>query len=60
MAKVLVKGTTTRTAEQIADTIEAVGGSLGSDAGNNSFSISLDVTQPDLRLGRGVALRCSA
>ncbi|MEY2562550.1 MAG: zinc protease [Verrucomicrobiota bacterium] len=51
MAKVLLKGTKTRTAEQIADTIEAVGGSIGSDAGNNSFSISLDVTQPDLKLG---------
>jgi zinc protease len=51
MAKVLLKGTTTRTAEQIADTIEAVGGSIGSDAGNNSFSVTLDVTQPDLRLG---------
>ncbi len=51
MAKVIVKGTATRTAEQIADTIEAVGGNLGSDAGNNSFSISLDVTRPDLRLG---------
>ena len=54
MAKVLVKGTKTRTAEQIADTIEAVGGHLGSDAGNNSFSISLEVTQPDLRLGAGL------
>jgi zinc protease len=51
MAKTMLKGTTTRTAGQIADTIEAVGGSLGSDAGNNSFSISLDVTEPDLRLG---------
>jgi zinc protease len=51
MAKVLLKGTRTRTAEQIADTIEAVGGSIGSDAGNNSFSASLDVTQPDLKLG---------
>ncbi|MGI8890590.1 MAG: M16 family metallopeptidase [Chthoniobacterales bacterium] len=51
MAKVMVKGTSTRTAEQIAETIEAVGGNLGSDAGNNSFSISLDVTKPDLRLG---------
>jgi zinc protease len=51
MAKVLLKGTTTRTSEQIADTIEAVGGSIGSDAGNNSFSVSLDVTQPDLKLG---------
>ena len=51
MSKVLLKGTTTRTAEQIADTIEAVGGSIGSDAGNNSFSVTLDVTEPDLRLG---------
>jgi zinc protease len=51
LAKVLVKGTQTRTAEEIADTIEAVGGSLGSDAGNNSFSVSLEVTEPDLRLG---------
>jgi zinc protease len=51
MAKVLLKGTKTRTAEQIADTIEAVGGSIGSDAGNNSFSVAVDVTQPDLALG---------
>lgn len=50
-AKVLLKGTTTRTAEEIADTIEAVGGSLHSDSGNNSFNVTLDVTQPDLRLG---------
>ena len=50
MAKVLLKGTKNRSAEQIADTIEAVGGSIASDAGNNSFSISLDVTQPDLKL----------
>ena len=51
MAKVLLKGTRTSTAEEIADTIEAVGGSIGSDAGNNSFSVSLDITQPDLKLG---------
>jgi zinc protease len=51
MAKVLLKGTTTRSAEEIADTIEAVGGSMGSDAGNNSFSVAIDVTQPDLKLG---------
>lgn len=51
MAKTLLKGTKTRTAEQIADTIEAVGGSIGSGAGNNSFSVAVDVTQPDLQLG---------
>jgi zinc protease len=49
MAKVLLKGTKTRTAEQIANEIEAVGGSVSSDAGNNSFSVSLDVTQPDIK-----------
>jgi zinc protease len=50
-AKSLLKGTKTRTAEQIANQIESVGGSIGSDAGNNSFSVSLDVTKPDLKLG---------
>jgi zinc protease len=51
MAKVLLKGTKTRTAEQIANDIEAVGGSISSDAGNNSFSVSVDVTKPDVKLG---------
>src|SRR6266699_4062042 len=51
MAKVLLKGTKTRTAEQIANQIEAVGGSISSDAGNNSFNVSLDVTKPDVKLG---------
>ena len=46
-----MKGTKTRTAEEIADAIEAVGGNIGSDAGNNSFSVSLDVTKLDLKLG---------
>src|SRR5438552_17093190 len=43
MAKVLLKGTKTRTAEQIANEIEAVGGSISSDSGNNSFGVSVDV-----------------
>jgi zinc protease len=51
MSKVLLKGTKTRTAEQIATDIEAVGGSISSDAGNNSFSVSVDVMKPDLKLG---------
>jgi zinc protease len=50
-ARVLLKGTKTRTAEQIADQIESVGGSIGSDAGNNSFSVSVKVMRPDLKLG---------
>ena len=51
MAKALLKGTKTRTAEQIANDIEAVGGSISSDAGNNSFSVSVDVMKPDVKLG---------
>src|SRR5437899_945828 len=54
MAKVLLKGTKTRTAEQIANEIEAVGGSISSDAGNNSFSVSIDVMKPDVKLGVGL------
>src|SRR5204863_7677876 len=51
MAKVLLKRTKMRTAEQIANDIEAVGGSISSDAGNNSFSVSVDVMKPDVKLG---------
>ncbi|MFL6584056.1 MAG: M16 family metallopeptidase, partial [Chthoniobacterales bacterium] len=51
LAKTLLKGTTTRSAEEIADTIEEVGGSISSEAGNNSFGVSLDLTAPDLKLG---------
>src|SRR5213083_850001 len=51
MAKVLLKGTRTRTAEQIANQIEAVGGSISSDSGNNSFGVSVDVMKPDLKPG---------
>jgi zinc protease len=51
MTKVLLKGTRTRSAEQIANDIEAVGGSISSDAGNNSFNVSVDVMKPDLKLG---------
>jgi zinc protease len=51
MAKVVLKGTKTRTAEQIANQIEAVGGSIASDAGNNSFNLQVGVTKPDVKLG---------
>src|SRR5438094_699114 len=51
MAKLLLKGTKTRNAEQIANQIEAVGGSISSDAGNNTFNVSVDVMKPDVKLG---------
>jgi zinc protease len=50
MAKTLLKGTTTRPAEQIATEIEAVGGSMSSEASNNTFNVSLEVTKPDVKL----------
>src|SRR5881392_2508007 len=51
MTKVLLKGTKTRTAEQIVNELESVGGSISSDAGNNSFSVSVDVMKLDVKLG---------
>src|SRR5438034_1009142 len=51
MTKVLLKGTKTRTAEQMANELESVGGSISSEAGNNSFSVSVDVMKPDVKRG---------
>ena len=51
LSKVLLKGTKTRTAGQLADEIEDLGGVIGSDAGNNSLSVSARVMQPDFRAG---------
>src|SRR5205814_2282401 len=53
-AKTLLKGTKTRSAEQIADQLEAVGGEITAQAGNNSFAVNLDITQPDLALGTDI------
>ncbi len=50
-SRVWLKGTSNRTAEHLAEQIEAVGGSIGSESGNNSFSLSLEVMEPDLDLG---------
>ncbi len=41
--KMLLKGTATRTAEQIANEIEALGGHIDSFSGNNSFGLSLEL-----------------
>jgi len=48
MTRTLLKGTKNRTAEQIADEIEAAGGRIGSDSGNNSLSVSAEVMAPEL------------
>lgn len=51
LASMLLKGTKNRTGEEIARAVEEVGGSIGSDSGNNSFSVSLSVMKPDLARG---------
>ncbi|MEX1111813.1 MAG: insulinase family protein, partial [Chthoniobacterales bacterium] len=53
-ARTLIKGTKRRSGEQLNDEIEAVGGQIRADSGNNSFSVSLEVMQPDLRLGMDI------
>ena len=50
-SRVLLKGTQTRTAEQIAEEIESIGGGIGAESGNNSFGVSVKVMQPDLAAG---------
>ncbi len=51
MAKLLVKGTTRRTAEDIALAIEGVGGSLEPYTGSQSFGVSAEVLSDDFALG---------
>jgi zinc protease len=50
-ANLLVKGTRHRNAEQLASDVEQLGGSLHSDAGNNSATLSLELLSPDWKAG---------
>ena len=43
----LLKGTTTRTADQIAETMESAGGAISYIAGNNSFDIAAESLSED-------------
>jgi zinc protease len=51
MAKMLLKGTKSRSGEEIARQIESVGGSLDSYAGNNSFGVNAEVLSDDFETG---------
>ena len=51
MTKLLLKGTKSRKAEQIAEEIESIGGHLDSYAGNNSFGVSAEVLADDFETG---------
>lgn len=54
MARMLLKGTRTRTAEAIANSIESVGGSIDSYGGNNSIGVNAEVMEEDFDLGLSV------
>ena len=49
--KMLIKGTRTRSAQQIALAIESVGGSLDSYGGHNSFGVNAEVLSGDFPTG---------
>ncbi len=51
LAKLMLKGTATRNAEQIATEIESVGGSLDGYGGNNSFGVNAEVLSEDFATG---------
>ena len=51
LARTLLKGTPTRSAEKIATEIESVGGSLDSYGGNNSFGVNAEVLSSDFSTG---------
>ncbi len=50
-ARTLTKGTASRDSETLHAEIEQVGGQIRADSGSNSFSVTVDVMKPDLRLG---------
>jgi zinc protease len=49
--KLLLKGTQTRSAEEIAREIESIGGSIDSYGGNNSFGVNAEVMSADFDTG---------
>jgi zinc protease len=51
LAKMLLKGTGTRSAEKIATEIESVGGHIDSYGGNNSFGVNAEVLSDDFATG---------
>lgn len=49
MARLLLKGTTTRGADVIATTFDAMGGSIDANSGNNSFFVNAMVLKDDFQ-----------
>ncbi|MCX7886459.1 MAG: insulinase family protein [Verrucomicrobiae bacterium] len=53
-ARMLLKGTKTRTADEVSEAIESVGGSISYFSGNNSFGVSTHTMSDDLDLALDV------
>ncbi len=53
-AELLTQGAGTRSAQQVAEAIEFVGGSLTASAGSEQFAVSLEVLSKDLDTGLGL------
>lgn len=51
LAKMLLKGTAKRTAEQIVTEVESLGGSIDTFGGNNSFGVSAELLSSDFDTG---------
>lgn len=51
LARLLLKGTKTRTAEQIVTEIESLGGNIDSYGGNNSIGVNMETLSSDLVQG---------
>ena len=59
-ANLLIKGTRRRNAEQLANDVEQLGGTLNSDSGNNSATLSLELLSPDWKPGLDLFLEMIA
>ncbi|PWU08038.1 MAG: hypothetical protein C5B47_05225, partial [Verrucomicrobia bacterium] len=54
LASTLTKGTKTRSAEEIAEEVESLGGEIKTDSGNNSVVVTVEMMSPYLRQGLGI------
>ncbi len=53
-SRALIKGTTSRSAEEIATLLEESGGGISTESGGSSWSVNIDLLQPDLAMGLDV------
>lgn len=58
MADLLTRGTATRTAEEIAETVESLGGTLSAYAGRNSFGLNARCLSGDVETIAGLLADC--